>query len=334
MESKRYYLNKLYNRDFVSYSGLESFCFQNCLRILLETKGIEDSFLYLDASLSLVYKADEEGECLNTDDDIRGFISPYSQYSRYYPQLTEDKLDVFKENMEYMAKHDEPIIVGVDTFYLPYATNYKKNHAIHTAILCGYDLYKKVVYLVDWYEPWCFKGEIELEKFLQARSSKNEYDGTVFSGQPIRNNWAKLDCVEKIPKEVLLTQLVQKTKKQYFNCENESRGTEAIKKIIEIIQNKSGLDFGKLHTSLYTVGKRCNFFREWIIQYNDGQNETIGNMITILEKYAKEWDILLMLLVKQTRKMSEKTNDRIIMKLNSIIDLDEHLKAELETFMQ
>jgi len=130
-----------------------------------------------------------------------------------------------------------------------------------------------------------------------------------------------------------LRQLVQKTIKQYFNCENEVRGTEAIKKIIEIIQNKGDLDFRKLHTSLYTVGKRFNFFREWIIQYNDVENKTIGNMITILEKYSKEWDLLLMLLVKQTRKMSEKTNDRIIMKLNSMIDLDESLKGELETFM-
>jgi len=60
---------------------------------------------------------------LNTDNDIRGFISQYSQYSRYYPQLAEDKLDVFKENMEYMAKHDEPIIVGDG--YLLFAVCYK-----------------------------------------------------------------------------------------------------------------------------------------------------------------------------------------------------------------
>jgi len=63
MGSKRYYLNGLYKMNIVSYSGLESFCFQNCLRILLEAKGIEDSVLYLDASLSLVYKVNDEGGC-------------------------------------------------------------------------------------------------------------------------------------------------------------------------------------------------------------------------------------------------------------------------------
>lgn len=333
MERGRYYLNELFNRDIVFYNGLESFCFQNCLRILLEAKEIDNSFLYLDASLSLVYNFDEEGGSFNTDDNIRGFISQYSQYSRYYPKLTEDKLGVFKENIEYMAEHNEPIIVGVDTFYLPYATNYRKNHAIHTAILCGYNLDKEVVYLIDWYEPWCFKGEIVLEKFLQARNSENKYDGTLFSGQPVRNNWAKLELVEIESKKVLLKQLVQKTKDQYFNCESEIRGTEAIKKIIQIIQNKSDLDFKKLHTSLFTVSKRFNFFREWLIQYNGDEDETIGNMITILGKYVKEWDVLLILLVKQTRKMSERTNDRIVMKLNYMIALNESLEAEIQTII-
>lgn len=332
-KESRYYLNQLYYKNLTSYKGLESFCFQNCLRILLEAKQVYPSVLYLDASLSLIFKADGGDEILGTDDDIRGFISEHTQYSRYYPEMQEDKMDVFKKNIEYITNHNEPIIVGLDTFYMPYATNYQRNHAIHTAILCGYDLDKKVVYLVDWYEPWCFKGEIELDTFLKARDSKNEYDGTIFSGQPIMNNWAKLDCVNQVNKGVLLKQLISKTKHRYFNIENEVRGTEAIKKIIEMIQNKSNIDYEKLHISLYTVGKRFDFFKEWIIQYNDNDNEKINKLVHLLESYVKEWEVLLMLLVKQTRKMSEKTNNRIVTKFNSMIELDEQLDNVLEMFM-
>lgn len=324
-----YYINDLYDKELVSYKGLESFCFQNCLRILLESRHICTPFLYLDASLSLIYNENT----VTTDDNIRGFVTEHMQYERYYHEIQEDKVEVFKKNIEYMKNNDEAIIVGLDTFYMPYATNYHKNHAIHTAILCGYNLDKKVVYLIDWYEPWCFKGEIELDVFLQARDSKNEYDGTIFSGEPIMNNWARLSCVNRVDKEILLNQLIEKTKTQYFYKCKEIRGTEALKKIIEMLQSESNIEYEKLHEALYTVGKRSNFFREWLIQYNNDNNEKINEIICLLEKYAREWDVLLILLVKQTRKMSDKTNDRIINKFKAMIELDEKLDKALKMFI-
>ena len=46
-------VNSLWNSKLTYYAGYESFCYQNSLRLILESYGVEYAPLYINAALSL-----------------------------------------------------------------------------------------------------------------------------------------------------------------------------------------------------------------------------------------------------------------------------------------
>lgn len=120
-----------------------------------------------------------------------------------------------------------------------------------------------MVHVVDWFAPWFFVGEIPLEQLLEARDSSNEYDGGLYSGKPIYNNWAKVenDKLEGNTLWLIYTQL-KMSYEQYFveDCVDGSyNGIFATTKLKEILRrrdreaNEEGnIKFlKKLHDQLY-----------------------------------------------------------------------------------
>lgn len=325
-------IQSLYYAELDYFDGYESFCYQNCLRLLLKSIGIKDSWSYINASMSILYKDKE----LQQHSNIRSLLPEFSSFvQRLYYDNSVKAEDVFEENIDFILKNDMPIIVGVDTYYLNYTSNYMKNHAIHTLILCGYDSVTDDVYIIDWYAPWFFKGTIKKAVFLKSRQSKNEYDGSIYSGTPIRNNWAyiKKDIMKKNKKELLNT-VIKLSLEQCYNPSNSVGeafiGIEALRKLSEDVRKDGYLDYEAIFHQFYGMIKRHSFFKQYLVNYsNSEKDDSITVVIESLNNTISIMNIVSMLLLKQSKSSSTRNLERIIKNMSILIDNEEFIKNQL-----
>lgn len=315
------YVHDFFYNDLDYYEGYESFCYQNCLRLLLKAMGISNPWSYINASMSLIYKDKEFLQHKN----IRGLLPEYSNFVKriYYDDIISAE-DVFRANINFIVKNKKPIIVGVDTYYLKYASNYMKNHAIHTLIMCGYDSLTDDVYVVDWYAPWFFKGAVKKEDFVKARNSKNEYDGTIYSGTPIKNNWAYVENILSLknPENLLYTALKLSFNQYYSGLDNVGiLGVNALKCFKEDINTIDSINFGKIYYQFYTAIKRHSFFKQYLENHLDYcNNDIVLEIVDLTSKSIATLEIISMLLLKQSKLITIRTSERIIKNLEIVIE--------------
>lgn len=324
------YIHPYINEEITTLSGFESFCYQNCQRILLQAKGIREGALYVNAVLSLRY--DKAQKKLVFGDRVRSLLPVFDEnVTRTYYEADADPQKVFEQNLAYMQEKNSPIIVGVDTFYLPYATNFGKNHARHTLLLCGYDSTEEQVYVIDWYPDWYYKGSVKKELFLQARSSENESDGSIFSGGAVLNNWAEIHDVEQLSREKLLAMMLQVTDEEYYRAadENFCYGPDAIAAFRSTVAEFSNTDdYATIKKFVYLLVRRYRFFRQYLVCFEQLQeDETIRKTIEVLEQEAVEWDKLSMLVIKGCIAASDKVKERMLTRIDSILACDDSLKS-------
>lgn len=328
------YINKIFYNDFIFYPGFETFCYQNCQRILLEAQGIVHSELYINAALSLVYnKATND---IFTRDGIRTLLPSYQgKVKRFFYKSTEKKTkEVFFNNIEFMKKNDRAIIVGIDSYYLKYVTNYRKNHARHTLILCGFDLDKKEVYVIDWYPDWYYKGIVPIEDFLVGRESENPYDGTMFSGSSIENNWAYISDIGSAEPKVLIKELLDIILKEYYandSCIGILYGIKALKALKEYIKGMGIADeFMSLYRKLNHISKRNMLFCQYLECYENITNiDELYECIKISKKIVDDWNIILMLFLKCSKAFSDKIRGKLLQRYEILIEDEEERKQLL-----
>lgn len=312
------YVNNIFEAELEFDAEYESFCYQNCLRILLQSKKIKDPWLYINSCSSMKYTGFLQLDCHK---GVRGLIPKLQNKVKRIDEI-RSTIDVFYENCEFIYTRGEAIIVGVDTYYLPYASNYKKNHAKHTLILCGFDFNRKIVYVIDWYPSWFFKGTILISDFLQARESLNTYDGTIYSGEPIQNNWAYInDLSEKelIPNAALKDFFLESINNYYSSCDNiGAQALEHLKNDLNVYvqQDYDKNVIAKLYKSLFLIAKRHNFFLLYLKKSNSTFRYDFSSLILSQEQVISKWDSFLMILLK----LSVLTNDRTVQRFNYAAD--------------
>lgn len=324
-----------FNEKLKYYSGYESFCYQNSLRLILESYGIEYAPLYINAALSLNVDIDNNLTIkFFFAQHSRSFLPEYaSKDNRIYYPLNVNPLEVFKENMEMVNNNKTAIIVGTDLFYLPYLDYYHKRHGSHTLILCGSDIDNNMVDIVDWYEPWFYKGKMDKSEFILSRNSLNPKDSHFYSGNPIRNNWTEIsrNGWETQPEHLIRT-VLQLSNQQFFETDNN--GHLCFKKIIKILEdfaNDNGTHkeiMKTIHMGFFQVSKRFKFFKQYleIAQRYNCKSEVI---VISLEEYICIFENLLMLLYKMTMIDSTNTLERAIEKLRMLDKMHDRIYANI-----
>ena len=330
-----------FNKPKTYYSGFESFCYQNCLRLLLEGSDISYASLYLNASLSLIIKYDEVENKLNfmQHENIRSLIPDYlNRVEKHYYKSNADAEKIFLENIRLIRNKNIPIITGVDVFYLPYTPYYHKNHGTHTLLLCGYEEPQKWVYVVDWYEPWFYNGIIDKTEFLLARNSVSPYDGSIYSGEPILNNWAEVDIdgFNSDPTD-LLKENIKLCLKQYFDEDKDLIvGIQALKILKNYLSCNDNTQemYIELHKQLYIFLKRYKFFKQYLDIYGKHRpDKAIFELSFMMSNTIKIWDYLLMLVLKLSVVESKITKHKIIINLGLIIDNEINFRERLLKFL-
>ncbi|MEK5282589.1 MULTISPECIES: BtrH N-terminal domain-containing protein [Paenibacillus] len=321
-----------FNTDKEYYSGFESFCYQNCLRLVLEANNIPNALLYINSSLGLIIdiKPNEGEFVFSQPKNARNLLPVFSDnVKRYYCNTDDDVIEIFAQNIKRIEEQFSPIIVGVDVFYLPYTPYYQKNHAKHTLVLCGYSEVNDLVYIVDWYEPWFFKGTIPLQDFFLARNSDCPNDGSIYSGSQILNNWAEIDITQwcKTSVEDLLIMTFKLTLDQYFCAEGKDTGLNALNNLVDNIEAvsyslcESVLKvFKDLHGKMYIALKRHKLFRQYIeIAQSYISNDSLSELILLLDNIIDRWDTILALFLKASFVNSNKTRNKIIINMKTVI---------------
>jgi hypothetical protein len=335
-------LLNIFNTKPSYYKEYESFCFQNCLRQVLEYYGVENAALYINSALSFVLESNNSYP--------NGFKIKYNEHScstlpkygdkvrRLYYDDDKNGEDVWIINKQ---KIDEgiPIITGVDVFYLPYQTYYNNSHGIHTLILCGYSELEDFINIIDWYEPWFFKGVINKKEFISARSSTNPQGEGVYSGTPIRNNWAEIDTYgwESNPVE-LIYQTIDLSIEQYYNNafvddQNVMQGINAIKRLYEIVlENKVKIPEERskflkdLHNTLFVALKRQKLFKLYLeLSTQWVKINSIISAINQMKEVIEKWDLILMYILKASISKLDGTYDKVLNNMIENISFEEKI---------
>ena len=329
----------MFNKDMSYYKEYDSFCYQNCLRQILEYYGLQNAPLFINASLSFIVQIFGElpgNYKIIEDKDARSVLPNYShKVKRTYPD-TRSISEIWDENKS-KVREGYPLITAVDIFYLEYLTFFKKNHGRHTVVLSGYLEKEKHVCIIDWYEPWFFKGSISVDNFLAARESENPWDGGIYSGVDFGKNWA---WAEKDgwtgTVDELLSQTIQLSINQYYNSTNVGNnypGLLGLKLIYNMLLNLNDISesdkkafLKDLHRNLYKLHKRQLFFKFYLEYTSSNISITyLNDAIYILSEIANKLEGLLLLIIKGSVVCKDVLYQRILAGYKEHLELEEKL---------
>ncbi len=321
-------MNNRFIEELQYLEGFSTFCYQNCIMNIWKMWGVKYPQIYINCSLKFNIKIKDDGRIKYEHDlESRGTLPLYSDLVKRKYEKEKTAYDVFLSNVSYIEKQKRPIIVGVDTYYLEYCTNYEKNHAAHTLILEGYDCKKHNVKVIDWYYPWFYVGEIKLTKFLQARKSKNEYDGTRFSGVSIDNNWAKVLPVgtENDTRELIKQQLALSLK-QYYLSDSLSKGLKALEFVVNRLSKERFKD-ERLYEDISDIffQLKCNIslFMEAIKVCKERySNSYVDSLLDSYMVEIRELDVLNLNFLKMKVLNKKEVNPQIVHVANHILDME------------
>ncbi len=331
--------------DQTYYDEYDSFCYQNCLRQILEFQGVEDAFFFINMSLSFKLRREEAVTYrVGEDEGARSLLPRFSSKVRRFHYDGESAEEIWEMNRK-TVEGGTPIITGVDSFHLSYLPHYQTNHARHTVILGGYEPKGDLVHIVDWFSPWFFKGGIAREGFLVARNSENAYDGGIYSGSPIRNNWAELDGdgwgeegVSLIRDNLLLT------RRQFYERHEgmELNGIYAIEELVDVMEQLKmepmedhSIVFKKMHYDLYNVNRRRDFFKLFLTAANQKtRNEAFGKAAERLTALYDDWEKLLFQMIKYCYRRKEDGLNRLMAGFGDVMVKEWRFKEDLDELVE
>ena len=331
-------LSPMYNEEQRYYDEYETFCYQNCLRQVLEYYKVKCAYLYINASLSIVYKEiDQDDFDISIDEEAYGVLPSFG--SKVIRKSDDrDNRVIWDENTSYIEK-DYPIIVTVDSYYLKHLPFYEKSHGRHCMVVVGEVEDNAIV--VDWQAPWFYKGKVDLEELFAARNSQNEADGGVFSGNAIKNNWAYIEKEgwEAEPSQ-LVKEIIEVTKHQYTKfIENDTfYCIDAYKKIKEYFGRLIEYDVTErkkriknMYNALYWPVRKRNFFNFYIKRAIDDKvlsSDNIGVYDYSVQLFD-DWTLFLNFVLKHSFIGKDSSIEKIVAELDKLIDKEETFKMML-----
>ncbi len=306
-------MNKIIEQSQQTYEeAFDSFCFQNSVINILHSYGITNAIAYLN--LGVVLKLEQkEGYHIIHDTWEECLLPAYRENMQIEFSEKKDADKVRKTNYE-LVRAGIPLIIVCDSFFLPYTPFYKRSHGNHTVIMYDVDDQERKIKITDRFHTWNYKGFIDADLIMKARMSENEFDGGLFSGQPIELAWAKLECDKwEGRKEELIFENLNRTVSGYYVPEQDNclYGKNAYQKICCLLNEGQDVDFYEMYTeNYYFIKKRALFlyFLNYIYsRYMIGDER-------ILQKYTNNlqtWNEWQNIVLKEGLKRNGRLNGRI-----------------------
>jgi len=327
---------EIFDMDQEYHEDFESFCSQNCIKHVLNYYGVERMFMYLDTSLNLKLIESVESKLGYSAKFKNNLVVPdYKNKIKLYTPEDKSAREIW-ENNKRKLNEGIPVIVGVDIFHLDYSMYHNVFHSDHRVILCGYSDDEKYAKIVDWYE-WVYKGNVELEQFLNARSSLCPPDDSPYSGSPIMNVWMEVEPSNWFGNiEELLKITVDTTIKDYYETssnlnDTEYYGIEALRKIFaHMVEYKEMDKDSKLETVnnvlivIMFLYKRLRMFRYYIMESSNYVNiDLILKLLQMLNEDIEIWIKVIHTIVKSSFDLSGISYNKILNHINRLISIED-----------
>lgn len=330
-------INDIYNLQMSFEDEFEGACFQNCILQILRYYNIDYPELYINYSMTTVMKYNSIMDFNIYFNNKTYGLSALVDNNMFRTDENRSTEEVWLSN-KHNIESGVPIIVCVDGFYLNYLPYYQKQHCRHNIILAGYN--KTEVYVVDWYKSWFFKGNVLLKDFLKARESENEFDGGIYSGIPIRNNWAILIRENwNVSKIDLIVDTLETSIKNYYSDNtnaNEICGINVYKKILAILkividsesEDNSKMILSNIHKELYCTINRKRFFAFWLKEISQYYKKSvlIQQALSTIVSLVSEWEKIRAIVIKLSIVYKKQLLNKVICKLDQIIQMEYILK--------
>lgn len=322
-------MNYQYNRNY------DTFCFQNCINYILIENGVRYNEFYINKSMSLIIEKNSDFELTyRLDKNCYDVLPEYSDNVRdYFSEF--NTYETFIRNIASLS-NDRSIIAGVDSFYLPYLPFYKKSHGLHSVIMTDYDREREEVHVVDWVEPWCYRGTVGLREFLMARSSANTYDEGMFSGIAVKNRWKEISHRQwsgELP-DLITSGFALSLKQYYFPECNDTitiKGIYALRYIQETLVKAKKLSesnqeilYTEVHKIMYKFIHRKKFWIDFLEHIpKEYYNNDLSNIVNELSRQCNEWECFLykFLVLKARGKLCREPG--LSVQLGQLIDMEE-----------
>ncbi|MCL2051389.1 MAG: BtrH N-terminal domain-containing protein [Lachnospiraceae bacterium] len=306
-------IERISDFEFTFLPEYDNFCIHNNIKQIMDFYDIANSGFYIDTAIGLklnMPSLDKIKMIYNIDKS--SVLAPYEK--NILVNIPADQKNAELSWKEICIKLDEqiPIIALVDVFYLDYMPYYKKEHSIHSIIICDYCEQEGMVDIIDWYKPYLYKGKIHIEELNLARSSKNPIGMLVNSGYPIESKWIEIklhgwnsDCSE------LMVKSIDKMEAIYFSPNlkslgNEYYGINALFKLNDYLHSVFNMNMAlkkeiciSLHKELFLMPK----YRLLLIKYienflNCTKISEFQIELERSENVVKKWEQLIRFLVK------------------------------------
>lgn len=286
-------------------------CLKNCVRQILDYYGVKGSLFYINCVPDIIL---ERRNNLSDEYTVayQSNLSPIlPQYSTRLKKFTYKKINSTEAWDDVLLKIYEgyPVITMVDTFELKYRDkDYHKNHGSHAIIVHDYDPVREELKIIDWYEPFFYKGSISKREYLSARNSPNTYSKNPFSGHSLENEWFFL--VKEGWNEEQRT-LLMESLRLYLGYNDHSfssertgiytgaRALEVLSKKLDVICLAERTEIEKFYNSIYCEYKSKHLFLYYLKTYQE-KNSTrlLDEAISSLTKLCIEWDATTALILK------------------------------------
>lgn len=326
----------IYYQNQVFYDPFQYFCYKNCYLNILRYYNVKNPEFYIDYSLDwIVLKNDDfnfgfDFQLGSAHDNL---VPPFDNKLLKFDKTIKPCDEIWNLDVDNLNK-DIPVVVAVDVYYLKFTPYYYKKHSIHSIIIAGYEKENDIIYVIDWYPPWCFKGEITKNELDLARNSLNEHDG-ILSGIPINYESIVITrggfCEDEI--KLIKEQINSTLGKFYLDksknniTKGEYHGYQAINEISVFLEDNMSLDSSErikflenIYEKLYFVCSKKKLFY-WFLERVEDEYPIISVEKTLdsLESTMKLWKTLQSLIIKCTIKNTDAAYEKILITMEQVI---------------
>ena len=295
-------------------------CLKNCLRQLLEFYNIPNAYLYIDIASTFSFTVLKDfQQCILFNDTAT--LETVEAIQKCIKKQSFTDTGVAEQYISQRLKNGAPVIVTVDTFYLPYQVSYRKNHGSHAVIICGESESKYQI--VDWYEPHFYKGMIDKNDLILACTSAYSSNENPFSEISADFFTWTIDS-ESIPCEIKEENVFFNTLERVYGNFYKNRnsflnpnkyfGMLAMKKWIEYIEYKlcqetEKIFFKNIHNEIFLFYISKRIMHHYISEYFKREEVEILRKI---EKLISKYENVLYVIMKNSLRVNESNNSKII----------------------
>lgn len=296
-------------------------CIENVFSEYLNYKGYEYQYAFAHA-LNFEFNKNNslEGRIadgLNINYDFINWLSIL--YKINIEKIAVESVDNLIDYIDYNIIHKNPIIIHLDSFYLPWSTLYNKEHTMHIVVVVGCNKRREKIKILDTIEKEYY---FEITKKILKNACKFVYN-VILPNKSIRIDSHSFDS--KIRNgEIVLIQKERIDLLRNFSIEFLEKFNPKIE-----FRDKCNLDLMRTEKLVDDIRKnilQINLFCKWMMWREENEiDKSFKSVINLYLQIMSKWNLFVNLLYKNSILGWKNTfNNKGYNILRQVVELEEN----------